>query len=163
MLSRRILWVFSLKVMVSPTETEADATSSFFAVDHDVAVGDELSGGPDRADDAEAADDVIEAGLEELEQGDGGVALGFFGEGHVAAELFFHDGVMGLDALLFAEAHAVFRKAIAAERVHPGGDKLGFVVFGEIGDCDAETTGEADLRSSVTTHENSCGKRRARG
>ena len=103
---------------------------------------------------AEAADDVVEALLEEAQQHGAGVALGLARFFHVAAELLFEDVVVEAEFLLLVEADAVVPQASAAETVHPGGVELALGrVLGDVGDGHADATGELDFRTGVVGHD----------
>ncbi len=59
---------------------------------------------------------------------------------------------MVAELLLFGEAHAVLGVAAAAVAVHAGEREFLGGVLLDVGDRNADATGEADLRSGVTAH-----------
>jgi hypothetical protein len=92
------------------------------------------------------------AHLEELEEGVGGVALALLGGGEAAAELLFLDAVVEAELLLLGETDTVFGVAAAAVAVHAGEDEFLGGVLGDVGDGDANATGELYFWSGVTAH-----------
>src|SRR5207249_3279558 len=118
----------------------------------DVPVSDHLAGAPDRADQAGAADDVVEAALQQLHQHRAGVPRLAGSIGQVAAELLFQDAVVVLDLLLLVEADAVVAQTPAAVAVHARGglDPLVGGVLGDVGNGGADATGKTDLWTCVT-------------
>src|SRR5262249_3097489 len=117
-----------------------------------VAVRDDLPRGPDRPANAQAADDVVEPQLQDLHHGIGGVALGFLGHVHVAAELSLHDAIVVAELLLFGEADAIFGIAATAVAVHAGERQLLGGVLLDVGDGNPNATRQTNLRSDVTAH-----------
>ena len=104
------------------------------------------------AADAEAAQDVVQPRLEELDHRVGGVALGLLGDVQEAAELLLEHAVVVAELLLFGEAHAVLGVAAAAVAVHAGEREFLGGVLGDVGDRNADATGQLDLRTEVTAH-----------
>ena len=129
---------------------------SLGAVHDDVAMSDDLAGGPDGAADAKPAEDVIEAAFENLHQGVGGVALGFFGDIEEAAELLFVHAIVVAELLLFTEADAVFGVSAAAIAMHAGEFEFSAGgVLGDVGDGDTDATGQLELGTGIAAHGNS--------
>jgi hypothetical protein len=110
-----------------------------------VAVGDDLACGPDGLGDAESAQDVVQACLEDLHHRAGGVALGLLGDVEELAELLFQHAVMEAELLLLGEADAVLGVAAAAVAVHAGQREFLGGVLGDVGDRDTDATGQFDL------------------
>jgi hypothetical protein len=112
-----------------------------------------LAGRPHRAHEARAADDVVEALLEEAQQDVAGVALVPRGLLDVTTELRLHDAVVEAELLLLHEADAEVLEAPAAEPVRAGRRQLSLGrVLGDVGDGDADAAGELDLGAGVSSH-----------
>src|SRR6185437_8609900 len=88
------------------------------AVDHDVAVADELTGLRPAGREAEAGDHVVEPALEDRHQRVAGVARAAAGHLEVLAELPLEDAVVSLHLLLLAESDRVLAGLAPAELVH---------------------------------------------
>src|SRR6478735_176613 len=73
------------------------------AVDQEVTVGHQLAGGATGARQAGAVDDVVQAGLEDLQQGLAGLARAAGRLGVVTTELLLHDAVGEAGLLLLLE------------------------------------------------------------
>ena len=78
--------------------------------------------------------------------------MDLLGHVQVAAELRFQHAVVVAKLLLLGQAHAVFGVAPAAIAVHAG--QLEFLggVLGDVGNGNADATGELDLRTEITAH-----------
>ena len=122
------------------------------AVDQDVAVADDLAGGPDGAADAEAADDVVETGFEEGEHGVAGITTGFLGHLHETAELALKHAEVELELLLLDHADAVFGGAAATVAVHAWHDEVFFGVLGGVGDRHTDAAGQTNFGTCITAH-----------
>ena len=103
--------------------------------------------------DTQPTADIVQPYFQDLHHGIGRVALGFLGHVHVTAELLFHHAVMEAELLLFAEANTVLGIATTTIAVHAGEGEFFASVLLNVGDRNANTAGEADLRSGVTAHE----------
>src|SRR5690606_28466551 len=131
------------------------------AVDGHAAVADQLAGG--RAGDREthAVDDVVQAGLEELQQILAGVALAGGGLLVIVAELALEQAVDALDLLLLAKLGGVIRELAAAcagagtvlagllLQLALGIERAGRRLQAEVG---AFATGELAGGSDITSH-----------
>ena len=119
-----------------------------------MAVGNHLAGLPDRTCPAQAADDVVQALLEQAEDHGTRVARLTGSFGHVATELLFHHVVVEAELLLFVQTDAVVTQATTAEAVHARGVELALGgVLGDVGDGDADAAGELDLGAGVVGHD----------
>ena len=89
-----------------------------------MAVGDELAGFLPAAPQAQAVDEVVEPGLQELQQLSAGDALGARRLLEVPLELRLKDAVEPTQPLFLPEAHREVRRLPPARPVHPRGRRV---------------------------------------
>ena len=94
--------------------------STLCAVDQEVAVADQLAGLAAGAGDARAVDDVVQPGLEDLQQVVTGLALATHRLLVVAAELLLQDAVAVLGLLLLLQLQQVLALLDACAAVLAG-------------------------------------------
>ena len=123
------------------------------SVDPDVAVGDHLAGGGAGVGKAEMIDDVVEAGLEDLQHLLAGDAAAVECASHNAAKLALEQAVLVTELLLLDEADGVIGVLAAGlGAVHAGTVVAAFQSFGRAENRDSETAADAGAGTCVTSH-----------
>ena len=140
--------------MASPALHVEGGDVDLAAIDLHVAVGNHLAGGAAGVGEAEAVDDVVEAGLEKLEEDLAGDAAAGGGDGEVAAELAFEDAVLIAQLLLLGEGDGVIGllAAGAFRAVHAGAVVLAFERLRGAEEGDSEAAADSCFGASVTCH-----------
>ena len=118
-----------------------------------MAVYNHLPSSPDRADETAAADDVVEASFEQLQQHVAGIALATARFHHISAELLLHDAVVVAEFLLLGQANAIVLRPSVAKAMHARGVELTpSRMLRDVRDRDADAAGQFDLGTDVPSH-----------
>ena len=123
------------------------------AIDLHVTVNDELTRAPHGAGETRAADDVVQAQLEELHHHFAGVALATTSFFEVATELLLEHVVMEANLLLLILADSVVLETTATETMHTWRGELALRgVLWDVHDRDTNLARELHLRTEIARH-----------
>ncbi len=118
-----------------------------------MAVGDDLSCRPDRADEAAASDDVVETGFKQLEKDIAGISLPATRFGDVSPELLLHDAVVVAEFLFLRQADSIILRSPTAIAMLPRRIELSpCSVLRDIRDGYTHAAGQFHLGTEIPGH-----------